>query len=168
VDENPYQSPKHADTSIEASLDEGEEILSHIVARSPSKRGWFFKLAELVIGKFIVTNRRVMFLSSGKTGTFGITESSMARRIAASVDFRAMSEESSWEFEFSNLRSAEASKYSVWLGCRLHFTGIDGCGLQVSHKVVPDGVTRKTWAELVTLIEQMKQSGGAQPPSKSL
>jgi hypothetical protein len=67
VAENPYKSPSHADTSVEASLGQGEEILFQIAARSPSKSSWFFGLREEVIGKFVVTNRRVMFLSSGKS-----------------------------------------------------------------------------------------------------
>ena len=59
MEENPYKSPHHADTSVEASLEEGEEILFQIAARSPSKISWFFGLKEAVIGKFIVTSRRV-------------------------------------------------------------------------------------------------------------
>jgi hypothetical protein len=126
VDENPYKSPSYGDTSVEASLELGEKILLQIAARSPSKRSWLFGLREEVIGKFIVTNRRVMFLSSGRSGNFGITESSMVRRIAESVDFAAMSKRSSWEFELSKVRSAEAWIYRIWTaGCHLRLTGTD-------------------------------------------
>jgi hypothetical protein len=161
VEENPYKSPRHADTSIEASLEEGEQILFQIAARSMSKRTPFFGLRDPVIGKFIVTNRRLMFLSSETNGNFGMTESSMVRRIANSVDFAAMSRKSSWEFALSEVRSVEASKYSVWTGCRLQLTGTDAYGMEVRHTVLPYGLKRRTFEELVTRINEMRQGDGS-------
>jgi hypothetical protein len=163
VDENPYESPKYADTSVEASLEEGEEILFQSAARSMSKRSWFFRDCNNVIGKFIVTNRRVVFLSSGRYGTFGIiTESSMVRRIAKSVDLAAMSKRSSWEIELPDVRSAGASKHRIWLEPKPHLelVGTPISGMEVRHRVYPYGVKRKTWEELVTRINEMTQGGG--------
>ena len=162
MDENPYQSPEYADTSVEASLEEGEEILFQIAARSMSKRSWFFRDGNNVIGKFIVPNRRVMFLSSGRYGTFGIiTGLSMLRRIANSVDFAAMSQRSSWEIELSDVRSAGASKHRIWLEPKPHLelVGTASSGMEVRHRVYPYGVKRKTWEELVTRINEMTQGG---------
>jgi len=168
VDENPYRSPHHADASVEASMEEGEEILFQIAARSLGKRSWVHGL-DAMIGKFIVTNRRVMFLSSGTSGRFGITYASMERRIVASVDFRAVSEESSWEFELSNVRSVETRKPSFWRGRRLELTGTDRFGAQVRHKVLPAYVTGKSWKELVTLLTGMKLGVATryQPPRQT-
>jgi hypothetical protein len=162
LEENPYKSPHHADTSVEASLEEGEEILFQIAARSMSKRSWFFRDCNNVIGKFIVTNRRVMFLSSGRYTTFGITGLSMLRWIANSVDFAAMSKRSSWEIELSDVRSAGASKHRIWLEPKLHLelVGTPTCGMEARHRVYPYGVKRKTWEELVTRINEMTQGGG--------
>jgi hypothetical protein len=163
MEENPYKSPDYADTSVEASLGEGEQILFQTAARSPSKRSWFFGLREDVIGKFIVTNRRMMFLSSGRTGTFGVTESSMVRRIADSVDLTAMGERSSWEFELSKVRSFETSKHSIWAAPPFHLrlTGTDRSGTEVRHKVYPYGIRRKTCEQVVTRINEMKQGAGS-------
>jgi hypothetical protein len=141
-------------------LGQGEEILFQIAARSPSKRSWFFGLREEVIGKFVVTNRRVMFLSSGKSDGFGITYTSMVRRIARSVDYSAMCKRSSWEFELPRLRSVEAPENSIWTGLHLQLTGADRCGMEVKQKVCPFGVKQQTWEELVARLRQMKQGGG--------
>jgi hypothetical protein len=158
MEENPYESPNYSDTSVEASLGEGEEILFQTPARSPSKRGWPFGLPEQVTGRFVVTNRRVVFLSSGTLGTFGITESTMVRRIAASVDFAAMCEKSSWEFELAKVRSAEASKPSIWIPRCLQLAGTDTRDMEVTHKVFPYGVKRKTWEQVVKRIKEMTRA----------
>lgn len=160
MEENPYESPLHddEDPSIEAELADGERVLFEIAARSPSRRGWLLGLRHPVIGRFLVTNRRVIFLSSGTNGDLhlGITDHSMVRRIAASVDFASMAEESSWEFQLSRLRSAEAPTPSIWTEPqrRLELTGTDGSGLEVTHKVFPCGVKRKAWKELVARINE--------------
>jgi hypothetical protein len=161
MEENPFESPIHDDEepSVEAELADGEQVLFEIAARSPSRRGWLLGLRHPVIGKFLVTNRRVVFLSSGTNGDlhFGITDGTMVRRIAASVEFASMAEESSWEFELPGLRSAEAPKPSIWTDPqrRLVLTGTDRSGLEVTHKVFPCSVKRKAWKELVARINEL-------------
>ena len=158
MEENPYKSPEHVDTSVEASLGEGEEILFQIAARSPSKRSWFFGLREEVIGSFIVTNRRVMFLSSGKGDGFGITYTSMVKRIARSVDFASMCKRSSWEFELSKVRSAEGWRSFGWAATwHLRLIGTDRFGIEVTHRVVPYAVKQSTVKEVLTQINRMRR-----------
>jgi hypothetical protein len=108
-----------------------------------------------------------MFLSSGRIGGFGITQKSLETRIAESVDFAAMAKESSWEFELSKLRSADESKHSVLATqSYLQLDGTDQHGIEVGHKVYPCFVERKTWTELVTRINQIKQGGTQYQPPK--
>lgn len=167
MEENPYQSPEFDGEQplFDAALGDGERVLFEIAARSPSRRGWLFGMPSMVIGKFMVTNRRVMFLSSGTNGDlhFGVTDRTIVRRIAASVDFASMSGESSWEFELSKLRFADGS-YWRELKRRLQLTGIDRSGLVVSRNVYPYGVRRRTWRELVAFVRHVTSARSPAAP----
>jgi len=165
MDENPYESPKHLgvqDRSLEATLEDGETILVQIAARSFSGRDRLFRLRSPVIGKLVVTNRRVFFLSSGKGEQIGLySEAAMIERIAKSLDITALQRTGSWEFTISGVRSAEAPRRSFRRGAYLRVVGLDSHGKEASQQVYRVGIRRQTWKDVAAKINEIRRGGTA-------
>jgi hypothetical protein len=161
MDENPYKSPEHQsiqDRSLEASLPHGEEIVAQIAARSFSGRDRLFRFRSPVIGKLVVTNRRVFFLSSGKGEQIGLySEAAMIERIAKSLDITALQRRGSWDFSISDVRSAEVPRRSFRRGAYLRVVGLDGHGREVSQQVYRCGIGRDTWENVAAKINEAKR-----------
>ena len=163
MDENPYESPKYLgvqDRSLEASLEDGEKILVQIAARSESGRVRLFRFRSPVIGKLVLTNRRVFFLSCGKGEGIGLySETAMIERIAKSLDITALQRTGSWEFTISGVRSAEAPRRSFWRRSHLRVVGLDEYGTEVCQHVYRCGIGRKTWEDVAAKINEIRQGG---------
>jgi hypothetical protein len=163
TDENPYESPQHVGTSdrfLESSLPDGEEIVVQIGARSYSRPGRILRLFLPMIGKFVVTNRRLFFLSSGKFDEFPFfTEKSTVERIAGALDISALQRDSSWEFKIPDVRLAKAIKGSVWTtGPHLRVVGVDGNGKEVRRRVYRYRIKWDTWNEIATKINEIREN----------
>jgi hypothetical protein len=161
MDENPYESPQHVGTSdrlLESSLPDGEEILVQIGARSYSRRGRILRLIYPMIGNFVVTNRRVSFLSSGKSDVFPFfPEISVVERTAKSLDIAALQRDSSWEFKIPDVRLAKAIKESIWTtGAHLRVVGLERCGKELRRRVYRYGIKLDTWKEIATKINEVR------------
>jgi hypothetical protein len=164
MDENPYESPKYVgaeERSLDASLPHGEEILRQIAARSEKGRGRHFRLRSPMIGKLVLTNQRVFFLSSGKGEGIGLfSEVAMIERIAKSLDITALQRSGSWEFSMSDIRFAEAPKTSFLQGPHLRLVGLDECGTEVHQRIYRCGIGRGTWADIAARINEMRHNAG--------
>ena len=160
MDENPYESPKYLgaqDRSLEASMEDGEKVLVQIAARSFSGRDRLLRFRSPVIGKLVVTNRRVFFLSSGKGEQIGLySEASMIERIGRSLDITALQRAGSWEFTVSQIRSAEAPRRSFRRGAYLRVVGLDRYGKEVRRQVYRYGIKWETWEEAATKINEIR------------
>jgi hypothetical protein len=159
MDENPYESPEYRNAiGLEASMEEGEEILVQIAARSFSGRDRLFHLRSLVIGKLVVTNCRVFFLSSGKGEQIALySEASMIERIGKSLDITALQRRGSWEFSIADIRFAEASMRPFWRGACLRLVGPDSHGTEVIQQVFRYGIERDTWEDVAAKINEIRQ-----------
>ena len=113
-------------------------------------------MKRAIIGKLVLTNRRVIFLSSGRNDGFGITETTMIKRIAKSLDITALQRKGSWEFAISEVGSAEVVE-SFWSGPYLRVVGIGVYGREVEHKVYRSGMKRKAWEEVAAKINEIRQ-----------
>ena len=139
-------------------MENGERILVEIAARSYSRRGRLLRFILPMIGNFVVTNRRVFFLSSGKFDEFPFfPEKSTVERIAKSLDVTALQRESSWEFKIPELRSATATKKSIWNGAHLRVVGIDQNGNEVRRRVYHYRIKWETWQGVAAKINEIKQ-----------
>lgn len=168
MDQNPYESPTYqgaGDRSLEASMEDGERIVVQIAARSFSGRDRIFRFRSPVIGKLVLTNRRVFFLSSGYGEQIGLfSEAAMIERIAQSLDITALQREGSWEMAISDVESAEAPRRSFRRGAYLRVVGLDEYGNEVSQQVYRCGLGRKTWQDVAAKINEIRRSGI--PPSQ--
>jgi hypothetical protein len=112
-----------------------------------------------VIGMFVVTNRRVFFLSSGRSGGFAIvSEAAMIERIAKSLDMRALQRTGSWDFTATELQSVEAARRPFLRGTCLRVIGCDKYGNNVCHQVYRPAVWRKTWEFVAAEINEVRQN----------
>lgn len=163
MDENPYESPKYLGAqghSLEASMENGERLLLQIAARSESGRVRLFRFRSPVIGKLVLTNRRLFFLSSGRgEGIALYSESAMIERIAKSLDITALQRTGSWEFSISDVRSAEAPRRLFWRRSHLRLIGLDEYGTEVCQQVYRCGIGRKTWEGVAARINEIRQGG---------
>ena len=161
MDENPYESPKYLgaqDRSLEASMEDGERILVQIAARSFSGRDRIFRFRSPVIGKLVLTNRRMFFLSSGKGEQIALySETSMIERVAKSLDITALQRTGSWEFSISEIRSAEVPRRSFRRGAYLRVVGLDSHGEEVRQQVYRCGIGRDTWDDVAAKINEIRQ-----------
>jgi len=161
VDGNPYEPPKYPsgqDRSPEASLPHGEEILVQIAARSFAGRYLPLRFRWPMIGKLVLTNHRVFFLSSGKTDGFDfLFEQSMVERIAKPLDITALRKKRSWEFKITELQSVEAVKESWSRGAHLRVIGPDRHGRAVMQQVYRYGIKWDTWEGVAARINEIRQ-----------
>jgi len=159
MDQNPYKSPEYPNTiGLEASMEEGEEILVQVAARSENGPFRLFRFRSPVIGKLVLTNRRVFFLSSGKGEGIGLySETAMIERIAKSLNMTALQRRGSWEFSISDVRSVEAPKRKFWQRSHLRVVGLDEYGTEVCQQVYRCGIGRDTWEDVATNINRIRQ-----------
>jgi hypothetical protein len=139
-------------------MESGERILVQIAARSYSRPGRLLRFFLPMIGNFVVTDRRVFFLSSGKFDEFPFfPQSSIVNRIADSLDISALQQESSWEFKITELRSITARKETIWCGAHLRLVRIGRNGKEMRRRVYRYGVKGERWLEIATMIKEVRQ-----------
>ena len=159
--DNSYESPASPCTTkdfLEASLEDSEEILVQIAARSFGGRDRLFRFRSSVIGKLVVTNRRVFFLSSGRGEQIGLySEAAMIERIAKSLNITALQRRGSWEFSISDVRSAEVPRRSFRRGAYLRVVGFDSHGREVCQQVYRCGIGRDEWEDVAAKINEARK-----------
>ena len=165
MDVNPYAPPKYLGTQDrlgEELMENGERILFQIAARSYSGKDRLVHFGYPVIGKLVLTNRRVFFLSSGKGEGIGfVTEVAMIKGIAKSLDMTALQRTGAWEYSISEVRSVEASRRPLLQGPCLRVVGRDKYGEEVSRQVYRSGIRRTTWENVAAMINEVKERGAA-------
>lgn len=137
---------------------DGERLLMQVAARSVSGRIRFFQLSAPVIGKFVLTTRRTLFLSSGRSGGMAVfSEAAMIDRIAKPLGMAALGRAGSWQISHPQLRSVEAPARPFWRTALLVVVGQDERGAAVRWCVYNGGLGHKAWAEVAAMISVYMQ-----------
>ena len=144
-----------------------EEVLFEIEARTNPGTKLIHNVSKHYIGKLVLTTKRIMFLSSGKSGASGVwgtalflgpivaalTDESRVKRIATEVDLSALSNEGSWEYELSERYASCGVGGSIWTVPFLRITGTDSDGQKQDHVVFRRALKKKVFADLALRLE---------------
>ena len=157
-----------------------ESVIFEVPCRSNNGEKPAKTLPSSFMGKLILTDKRIIFLSSGKTGTFesaakalffgGVAAAtmrgSMEQRSAKNLDLSSLSNKGSWELPLTRaIRCEEGGStfgafWFVWLGPCLRFYAKDGNGSPVSFCAFSGGINGKTKGELRKhIIDAAKAAG---------